>query len=128
MHEKYNAAITDAAARAVALAQGKGRILIGIAGAPGAGKSTFAADLTKHLGQGAIWVGMDGFHLANTELTRLGRSDARAPSTLLMPPVSSTWFNASPAGRRRSFTPQSFAERLMNQSLEQSLFPRVSAS
>ncbi|MEW1808380.1 nucleoside/nucleotide kinase family protein [Pseudarthrobacter sp. NPDC080039] len=47
------------------LADGK-RMLLGIAGAPGSGKSTFAACLQKHLGPGsAVVVPMDGFHLGN---------------------------------------------------------------
>ncbi|MEW1983684.1 nucleoside/nucleotide kinase family protein [Pseudarthrobacter oxydans] len=43
------------------------RILLGIAGAPGAGKSTFAAWLQQQFGPGqAAVVPMDGFHLGNT--------------------------------------------------------------
>ncbi|MDV2980111.1 UNVERIFIED_CONTAM: nucleoside/nucleotide kinase family protein [Actinomycetes bacterium ARC8] len=43
------------------------RILLGIAGAPGAGKSTFAAWLQQQFGPGqAVVVPMDGFHLGNT--------------------------------------------------------------
>ena len=42
------------------------RILLGIAGAPGAGKSTFAAWLQQQFGPGqAVVVPMDGFHLGN---------------------------------------------------------------
>ncbi|MDN3239125.1 nucleoside/nucleotide kinase family protein [Glycomyces tritici] len=53
-----------------------GRVLIGIAGCPGAGKSTAAAWLAHALdreGRRAVQVPMDGFHLANAELVRLGR-------------------------------------------------------
>ncbi|GAA2403604.1 nucleoside/nucleotide kinase family protein [Catellatospora methionotrophica] len=58
-----------------------GRLVIGIAGAPGAGKSTLARDLADRLGHAAV-VPMDGFHLANTELRRLGRADRKgAPDT-----------------------------------------------
>jgi pantothenate kinase len=53
--------------RAVRGAPGGGRrILLGIAGAPGAGKSTFAAWLQQQFGHGeAVVVPMDGFHLGN---------------------------------------------------------------
>ncbi|WP_104140964.1 nucleoside/nucleotide kinase family protein [Arthrobacter sp. ZGTC131] len=47
------------------LAAGR-RILLGVAGAPGSGKSTFAACLAEALGPGsALVVPMDGFHLGN---------------------------------------------------------------
>lgn len=54
----------------------QGRVLIGIAGCPGAGKSTAAAWLARSLdseGRRAVQVPMDGFHLANAELVRLGK-------------------------------------------------------
>ncbi len=58
------------------------RALLGICGAPGAGKSTLAARLVAELGPAAICVGMDGFHLAQAELARLGRTDRKgAPDT-----------------------------------------------
>jgi pantothenate kinase len=56
------------------------RVLIGIAGCPGAGKSTAAAWLARSLdpdGRRAVQVPMDGFHLANAELVRLGRRDRK---------------------------------------------------
>lgn len=47
------------------LAEGR-RIILGIAGAPGSGKSTFAAWLQQQFEPGsAVVVPMDGFHLAN---------------------------------------------------------------
>jgi pantothenate kinase len=49
------------------------RRILGITGAPGAGKSTVAATLVDALDGAAILVPMDGFHLANAELERLGR-------------------------------------------------------
>jgi pantothenate kinase len=71
----------DLVARARALAAGRRRIL-GLAGAPGAGKSTLAARLVRSLGPAAVLVPMDGFHLANAELERLGRRDRKgAPDT-----------------------------------------------
>jgi len=54
------------------LAGGRERCLLGIAGAPGAGKSTFAAELLELLEPDAVVVGMDGFHLANRVLVELG--------------------------------------------------------
>lgn len=58
------------------------RHLLGITGTPGAGKSTLCAALMDALGDAAVLVGMDGFHLANQELTRLGRRDRKgAPDT-----------------------------------------------
>ena len=69
------------------LASGQRRILVGIAGPPAAGKSTLASSLTATLRQecgpdGAVAVPMDGFHLANAELDRLGLADRKgAPET-----------------------------------------------
>ena len=63
------------------LASGPRRIL-GIAGAPGAGKSTVAAQVVAAVGPTAVVVPMDGFHLAQTELERIGRADRKgAPDT-----------------------------------------------
>ncbi len=54
--------------------------LLGIAGAPGAGKSTFAAAVAaEHSG---VVLPMDGFHLADAELARRGLLDRKgAPET-----------------------------------------------
>jgi len=69
-------------ARALVVVGGERRLL-GITGAPGAGKSTVAAQLAAALGpQVAALVAMDGFHLANSVLERLGRRDRKgAPDT-----------------------------------------------
>lgn len=48
------------------------RRLVGVAGMPGAGKSRFAAALVQILGPSGAHVPMDGFHLADAELTRQG--------------------------------------------------------
>lgn len=53
------------------------RRILGVTGAPGAGKSTLAAALVDTLAPEAILVGMDGFHLADAELDRLGRRDRK---------------------------------------------------
>jgi pantothenate kinase len=70
----------DLVARAVALAGAArpvgGRVLLGIAGCPAAGKSTLAELLVGGLaaaGVPAALVPMDGFHLADAALERLGR-------------------------------------------------------
>ncbi|MFD3334529.1 nucleoside/nucleotide kinase family protein [Streptomyces sp. NPDC058700] len=58
------------------------RRLLGLAGAPGSGKSTLAARLVDRLDGLAVLVPMDGFHLAQAELERLGRADRKgAPDT-----------------------------------------------
>jgi pantothenate kinase len=69
--------IGDLIERARALAGAGGRRLLGITGAPGAGKSTIAARVVEALGDAAVLVPMDGFHLANAELERLGRRDRK---------------------------------------------------
>ena len=52
--------------------------MLGIAGTPGSGKSTLARAITDELGPDiARLVGMDGFHLAQAELERLGREDRK---------------------------------------------------
>jgi len=55
-----------------ALLAGSERVLLGIGGPPGAGKSTLAAAVVRYVGSGAVLVPMDGFHLADVELDRLG--------------------------------------------------------
>lgn len=68
--------------RAQALLVPGQRRILGVTGAPGAGKSTLCAALAGALGEDAALVGMDGFHLANQELDRLGRRGRKgAPDT-----------------------------------------------
>ncbi|MGP5078336.1 nucleoside/nucleotide kinase family protein [Brachybacterium alimentarium] len=59
------------------------RRLLGIAGAPGAGKSTLTEQLAAQLPEGScVVVPMDGFHLADVALARLGRAERKgAPDT-----------------------------------------------
>jgi pantothenate kinase len=63
------------------------RILVGIAGPPAAGKSTLAISLADalrrdHGPDAAVAIPMDGFHLANAELERLGLANRKgAPET-----------------------------------------------
>jgi pantothenate kinase len=71
----------------LAAAGADGRVLVGIAGPPGAGKSTLAARLVQHAaarhGPGsAVVLSLDGFHLANEVLEALGRRQRKgAPDT-----------------------------------------------
>lgn len=58
------------------------RRIVGIAGCPGAGKSTLAAGLVAEHPDTHALVPMDGYHLANEQLRRLGRADRKgAPDT-----------------------------------------------
>lgn len=87
-------AIEELAARARALVRPGQRAILGITGSPGAGKSTLAEHLLAALRRGPAadggdgsgdWIAhvpMDGFHLADIELDRLGRRDRKgAPDT-----------------------------------------------
>ncbi|MBB2912491.1 pantothenate kinase [Streptosporangium becharense] len=84
--------LDDLARRARDLVRDGRRALLGIAGGPGAGKTTLAQTLVRLLGQDPPFglpplewvthVPMDGFHLADVELDRLGRRDRKgAPDT-----------------------------------------------
>jgi len=59
----------------------RGRMLLGITGAPGSGKSTLAHTLAGFAADVAV-VPLDGFHLADVELVRRGLLDRKgAPET-----------------------------------------------
>jgi pantothenate kinase len=74
--------IDIALARARELAARGRRAILGIAGPPGGGKSTLARLVADALGDAAVLVPMDGFHLAQAELVRLGRRERMgAPDT-----------------------------------------------
>jgi pantothenate kinase len=71
-----------ARARVDALLSTGQRCLLGLVGPPGAGKSTLAQLLQGAYPEHAQVVPMDGFHLANAELQRLGRAQRKgAPDT-----------------------------------------------
>ena len=64
------------------LAERRGRVIVGVTGPPGSGKSTFARELLEVFSADAAYVPMDGFHLANAQLERLGRRERKgAPDT-----------------------------------------------
>jgi pantothenate kinase len=63
--------------RARALVARGGRRLLGITGAPGAGKSTLAELVVTALGDDAVLLPMDGFHLAQVRLESLGRTGTK---------------------------------------------------
>jgi pantothenate kinase len=59
-----------------------GRRVLGIAGGPGAGKSTLAQQLVGDLGPVAAYVPMDGFHMKQAKLDTLGTAaDKGMPHT-----------------------------------------------
>ena len=81
-------AIADLLARdAIALASDSARAILGVAGSPGAGKSTLVDALLAGIraAKGDDWVAhvpMDGFHLADAQLDRIGaRGRKGAPET-----------------------------------------------
>jgi pantothenate kinase len=68
--------------RARAMSRSGGRVLLGITGPPASGKSTLAVRVAAAVGDTAVVVPMDGFHLNDDELARLGLSDRKgAPET-----------------------------------------------
>jgi pantothenate kinase len=68
--------------RARAMSRSGGRVLLGITGPPASGKSTLAVRVAAAVGDTAVVVPMDGYHLHDDELARLGLSDRKgAPET-----------------------------------------------
>lgn len=79
--------LAELAEAATALVPTEGRAVLGIAGAPGAGKTTLATALVAAIAErhGTAYVAhlpMDGFHLADAQLDRLGLRERKgAPET-----------------------------------------------
>ncbi|MUL79138.1 nucleoside/nucleotide kinase family protein [Mycolicibacterium sp. CBMA 226] len=78
------ATLTDDVARL--LDERPGRVVVGLTGPPGVGKSTAAARIVGEFNSAqrdfAALLPMDGFHLANAQLARLGRKGRKgAPDT-----------------------------------------------
>ncbi|PVY33718.1 pantothenate kinase [Williamsia muralis] len=78
----HAATIDELVQRARNLVRTRPRVVLGIVGAPGSGKSTIAAAIVSSLHPQAVTLEMDGFHLDDAELGRLGRLERKgAPDT-----------------------------------------------
>ena len=64
------------ASRLEALLAGERRVILGITGSPGAGKTAMASQIASTIDD-AVHVPMDGFHLADVQLRRLGLLDRK---------------------------------------------------
>ena len=92
------------------------RRTIGIAGVPGAGKSTYAASYVARLHVPAAYLPMDGFHLADVALRDLGLLDRKgAPETF------DAWGYAALLHRLRTREPQTVYAPRFERELEQPL-------
>jgi pantothenate kinase len=81
-----SARVDDALVERARRLTSRGRAVLGICGMPGSGKSTLSARLAAEIGDEAVVVPMDGFHLHDAELARLGLSHRKgAPETFDVP-------------------------------------------
>lgn len=64
------------ASRLEALLARDRRVILGITGSPGAGKTAMASQIASTIDD-AVHIPMDGFHLADVQLQRLGRLDRK---------------------------------------------------
>lgn len=59
-----------------------GRVIVGLVGPPGAGKSTLAQRLVEHFGANSALLPMDGYHLAQAQLEKQSLTHCKgAPQT-----------------------------------------------
>lgn len=106
--------------RARALTSQGGRAILGITGAPGAGKSTLAEELVRELGDDlAVLVPMDGFHYAQTVLHDLDRTARKgAPDTF------DAWGYAALLHRIRDQRPRAAGETALEEIIYAPAFSR----
>jgi transaldolase len=67
-------AVEDVMRRAAALAESGRRVLVGITGPPGAGKTALAKAIVNQVGHTARFVGLGGFHVSQSPLLATGKS------------------------------------------------------
>ncbi len=78
MPEMLRAGLDDLRTRIAALLVSDDRAVLAIVGVPGSGKSTLAEWVQRQAPASSVaWVPMDGFHLADSELERLGRRGSK---------------------------------------------------
>lgn len=65
----------EAAIRSLVDAASGRRVIVGLVGAPGSGKSTISERLLERFGPSATVLSMDGFHLSQSTLVSLGRRE-----------------------------------------------------
>ena len=93
---------------------GSARRIIGITGPPGVGKTTYAVQVATELG--GVHLPMDGFHLADVSLERLGLRERKgAPETF------DAWGFAALLARLRSRPPEVVYAPAFERDLEQPL-------
>lgn len=118
--ERLTCSLDELVERARALAVAGSRRILGIAGAPGAGKSTVAQAIADALGGQAARVGMDAFHLANEVLAAHGSRDRKgAPDTF------DPWGYAHLLRRLKTNSEPAIYAPMFDRSLEESISSAV---
>jgi pantothenate kinase len=122
-------ALADLVERAEALIPTTGRAIVGIAGLPGAGKTTLAEALTTALtdrlragfgGDAVAHVPMDGFHLADVQLEHLGLREVKGS-----PDTFDAWGYAALLARVRDTTDSTVYAPGFERDLEQPIAAAV---